>query len=67
MNKRILKKRAARFSAAVLSLPLTVAHAKPSFFRLNVGYQRRCLAHRMHTGLGVGKDVANYVARRYWP
>lgn len=70
MNKRIAKKRAARFSASCLSLPMVLEHALPSFWRLDHGAQRHFLAERMSApfgsrGLGVARDVARYVARSW--
>lgn len=70
MNKRIFNKRLARFSARCISIPMTLDHANPSFWQLNSKEQRRMLKSRLSApfgprGLGIAKDIANYVVRQW--
>lgn len=67
MNARMAKKWAARWSARSLSLPLTLAHARRSFYAIpDVKHQRKCLVEQM-TELGVSKRVGSYITRNWFP
>lgn len=64
---RIAKKWAARISCRAVSLPMTLAHAKPSFWLLPLGDQRWCLRDQMTRHLGVKASIAAYVVRSWRP
>jgi hypothetical protein len=67
MNKRIANKRAERWTCRVLTLPLTLDHARPSFWKLkDVGHQRACLVEKMGE-LGVKRSVRHFVANHWSP
>lgn len=67
MNARLRKKKLNQMMVAGLSLPLTVNHALPSFFALDVPRQRNLLRFQMMTFLNVAPDTARAVVRRHWP
>lgn len=66
MNRRIAKKWAAQFAASVVSLPLTLDHAKPSLWTLSRGTQRHLVYRRMVDGLGVRPAAAKKAAWRWF-
>lgn len=64
-TKRIATKRAKLFSAEVLTLPMTLDHAKPSLWRLPMGTARLYVYQTAVRELaGVGRR--RYVKRAVW-
>jgi len=65
VTSRLAKKRAAVWTAEVLSIPLALDHARPSFFRLDRKAQRHALRWCIRKRLGVSKRVASEATRRW--
>lgn len=65
MRKRLLKKRVNVFVARAVSVNFALAHTRPSFWRLPLREQRRCLAWCIRNRLGVSRDTAR-LATRHW-
>jgi hypothetical protein len=63
MTSRIAKKHAAIFTARVLSVPMALDHARPSFWLIDRGAQRRALATVIVRRLGVSRAVARRATR----
>jgi len=64
MNKRIAQKHARDISAMLISVPMTMDHARPSFFALrDVGQQRNYVRARLKI-LGVRTRCRHRVTRR---
>ena len=53
-------------TARVLSLPLCIAHTKPSFWKLSLKWQRHLLRGKL-AELGVRRNVALAVTRTWRP
>lgn len=67
MNKRIAKKRAREFSAACVTVPMVLAHARPSFY--GEGLRKRAQlvyeATRRPWGLRASRATARAAKRVY--
>lgn len=62
---RIAKKHAADISAAVLSIPLTLDHARPSLWRLSFGTIRHYVYRRAVVGLRITPRAAKLATWRW--
>lgn len=64
MKKRLAKKRISRSFALVYSVPLTLNHAKPSFWTIDLTAQRAALRRQLYK-LGLRRHRAAWAAKQW--
>jgi hypothetical protein len=63
MRSRLAKKYAAIFAAQVVTIPLAIRHARPSFWRLTPNEQRRALTTVLVRKMGLSRAIARLAVR----